>query len=309
MGKGPIVRVIGSPKPGVWRILFCGTEKDLPEEWVPIEARRPGGEFLVNRFFGDRPILYVPPPPASPAITRANTFDVERCASVLGIPRDTLDHLIEILATDPKVGATLSAPTQSMVEQINRAGLVACPTDNEMRAITNALAELKEFYQSNHRTLRPLLAELEKQATKRAKAQRKNYDRILDDVLQTLKGEGWRLVERVTSTQHGVSTYLYYTTDGKPPDPDYYWGPRGRGSSDAFGYGDGFCEPEDEFEFDHRHCQVRVSDHQCGYTNIGLMIDVDGDQAVCRVRGRGKRHGFRAGEFADLFGTIRRAFG
>jgi hypothetical protein len=52
------VRVLGCLSPGVARVvvgpglglLDGGAEQDWPLEWVPVEARRAGGEFWVSGF-------------------------------------------------------------------------------------------------------------------------------------------------------------------------------------------------------------------------------------------------------------------
>lgn len=58
-----LVRVIYSPSLGIWRVIVGpgvglldgGVEHDWPEAWVPLTARRAGGEFYIVGFVNGVP--------------------------------------------------------------------------------------------------------------------------------------------------------------------------------------------------------------------------------------------------------------
>jgi hypothetical protein len=128
-----------------------------------------------------------------------------------------------------------------------------------------------------------------------------SFNAAVDEIIATVKAAGWRLVRRHDSAGPvGTSIYLRCTTDGEPPDPDYQWDIRSPpGFYEPFS-DDHYGNSAETFQFDPRHCKLRISDHGCGGSDIGVSIVISLGSATCKVLG-GRHHEFYFGGFERIF--------
>lgn len=220
-------------------------------------------------------------------------FYLKEFASRIGVADGYLIYLGQIVGKGQSGGVQLSTPTVEILTAMLTSGYVDAPTDAEESKIEDSIAELKSLLDGENERLWHDLIAMDKQ----------HFKSVVEEVIATVKAGGWRLIRRRDSVSHvGTSIYLNYTTDDQPSDPDYQWdihhptGPYEPLYEEHFG-----ISPE-TFQFDPRHCKLRISNHGSGGPDIGVSIVVSLTSATCKILD-GRRHEFNLGRFEEVFRT------